>query len=186
MRNVGRIVSLRNNIYIKTNFYIVQSRQYFRGRTLNCFLYFRGMLWTYIVLGCVSLLAPTSATYAFLCLALHVAYTVFWSQHLYVVLTTLPVVLSQPMLVGGEPGTANVHLEVSMEYHRADIQERDGEMTGIMGGVRGRGKVQALTAKAIETIKGCRIFSVLCFIACPWFLVYCCASAILCAINGSP
>ena len=95
-------------------------------------------------------------------------------------------VLNQPILVGAEPGTTNKHLELSVEAQRADILETEREMVGLMAGVRGRGQVQAFTAKALEMIKACRIISIVCFIACPCFLIYCSAAAVLCALNGVP
>ena len=184
LRDVGRVVSVPSNMYLKTNFYIRQSRQYFKEHKLHCFVYFRGMLWSYILVALCSLLAPTSSTYAFICLVANVVFTVLWSQHFYVVLTTLPLVLSQKVLLEEGAGTTNKHLEISIEQHRTDILEKDGEMVGILGRKRGSGKFQAFTASAIQMIKGCRIASTVCLVVSLCFLVYCTASGVLRAIHG--
>lgn len=184
VRNVSRRVFIPNNIYSKTNFYIKQSRKYFPGHPLHCLLYFRGMQWVYLAVACLSVLGPVSAIYAFLCFVVNAVFTAVFSQHLYVVFTTLPIVLSQP-IVQDDGGLNNRHLEISVEHQRADILQTNGEIVGIVGGVRGKGKIQAFTVSGMMVMKKCRIVSIVCFVACCCFLVYCSASGILVAINGN-
>ena len=186
-----RKVMLPNNIYIKTNFYIQQSRQYFKEHTLKTFFYFRGMQWCYLVILILSLLAPTSSVYAFLCLAVNVLFTVIWSKHMIVIIFTMPLVLSQPVVLEDGPNSRNKHLQISVEQHQADIRVKDGEAVHTSSRRRGSGKFQAFNSNAVTIMKKCIVVSIASFVvsiasfvACITMLVYCTACGLILALKG--
>ena len=180
-----RTVPLLNNIYIRTNFFIKQSQQYFPDHKLRTFAYFRGMQWCFLVIVIFSLLAPASSVYAFICLAVNALFTAIWTQHMIVVLFTMPLVLSQPVLKDNSSATLNKHFEYSVEECRADILAKDGEAVGSFGMVRGSGKLQAFKATSVASMKMCIAVSIMSFIACIIFLVYCTASGLILALKGN-
>lgn len=179
-----RKVMLPNNIYIKTNFYIQQSRQYFKEHTLKTFFYFRGMQWCYLVILILSLLAPTSSVYAFLCLAVNVLFTVIWSKHMIVIIFTMPLVLSQPVVLEDGPNSRNKHLQISVQQHQADIRVKDGEAVHTSSGRRRSGKFQAFNSNAVMIMKKCIVVSITSFVACITMLVYCTACGLILALKG--
>ena len=181
VKRVGRTVHIPNNIYLKTIFFIKQSRKYFEDYKLHYFIYFRGMLWTYIVIVCLSVFAATSSVYAIV----NATYALFWMQHMFVVFTTLPLVLRQHVLSGTDSSSIyNRHFNISVEHYSADILERDGKRCGVLKTNTASCEFQAFSRAAISIMKSCRLFSIVSFTACLTLLVYCCACGIIRALKG--
>lgn len=185
VRNVGQTVNIPNNIYLKTNFFIKQSRKYFEDDKLCCFVYFRGMQWAYLVMACLSIFAATSSVYAFLWLIVNATFMVIWTQHMLVVFTTLPLVLRQHMLSGTNTSSSyNQHFNVLRQHCSADILESNGEGCGILRTKAASYEFQSFSPAAVSIMKSCRLISIISFTVCFTLLIYCCASGILITLKG--
>ena len=182
VKSFARRVYIAPNIYIKTNFYIKQSGNYVGDNKLTQFVYFRRMQWVYLAIVVASFFAVFSTIFSFLSLAVNAAFFIIWSQHMYVVFTTMPLVLRQPSLPDNRMSLSNDHLQISIDQFRADFAETNDELIGIVGGNRTSGKIQVFKHSTVSLMKKCMAVSIISFIACVTMLIYCSACGILGAL----
>ena len=176
----SRTVYLRNNCYVKTNFYIEQSRQYVKGHKLTCYLYLPFSEWVFLAIVLASISAPSHAVPAFIWLAFAVFFLVIFLQHLYVNLKTIPHVLQQPCIEDRYQQTGNAHYEITKEKYQFLFAASSDAGIGALSAERGnKVKIQVFTETAVRNIKICRIVSYVCFFVTLLMIVYCFAWAIV-------
>ena len=93
VQSVGKETKLSGYLYGDTNFYIHNSAQYFSDRKLTTYVYFYYMQYVYLVVFIVSCLSPLSFILALIMTAINIIFLIFYSQHLYVNIKTMPYVL---------------------------------------------------------------------------------------------
>lgn len=184
VQSVGRYVSLPDNIYHKTNFYIRQSRGYVGNHKLTEFVYFRRLQWIYGVVAVASLFTAFSSLLSFLAFFVNIVFCVIWSQHLYVVVKTMPLVLMQPSLPDSHMSRSNQHLQISVEHHQADILETNDELVGILGTNRVSGKLLVFKHSAVSVMKSCMIISTVLFAVSLSLLSYCSGFGLVQSLKG--
>ena len=99
----GRTVFLRQSIYVKTNFYIKESRPYIPYKTLRTYLYIHCMRWAFLLYCVLCIPMPFLPDFigwpwAAITGSLGLVWLLIFSQHMHVIYYTIPAVLSQPIL----------------------------------------------------------------------------------------
>lgn len=184
VRSVGRRVSIPDNIYHRTNFYINQSRGYVGNHQLTEFFYFRRLQWIYGVVAVASLFTAFSSLFSFIAFVVNIVFCVIWSQHMYVVVKTMPLVLMMPSLPDSHMSRSNQHLRVSVEHHQADILETNDESVGILGTTQISGKLLVFRHSVVSMMKSCMIISTVLFAVSLSLVSYCSGFGFAHALNG--
>lgn len=184
VQSVGRNVSIPDNIYYKTNFYIKQSRGYVGNHQLTQFFYFRKLQWIYMAVAVTSFFTAFSSLISFIAFFVNIVFCVIWSQHMYVVVKTMPLVLMMPSLPDSQMSHSNQHLRVSVEHHQADILETNDELVGILGTNQVSGKLLVFTHTAVFKMKSCMIVSTALFAVSLSLVSYCSGFGLAHSLNG--
>ena len=177
----SRTVYLRNNYYIKTNFYIEQSRQYVGDHKLTCYFYLPFSEWFFLVIVLASISAPAHGAPAFIFFIIAVIFLVVFLQHLYVNLRTIPHILQQPSTEDRYQQTGNAHYEITVEKYKFLFAASSDAGIGAFAAGRENSKVkiQVFTETAIGVIKRCQALSYVGFFVTLLMIVYCFAWGIV-------
>lgn len=173
-RAASTTVFLKNNIYTKTNFYIEQSRPYFR-KHLSTYLNMWGHQWSFLSLFLLSFLTPLDPIFAIIWFVFGIPFFFLYLQHMFVNLSTMPYVLSQPSLPDSKLDKANGFFVISYASYRAVFGETDEAVVQHVAVEGGRVKVQAFRKSAIRQMKMCVVVSTLGFFGTIWMMDYCLA-----------
>ena len=112
VKSVGKKTQSSGYLYGDPNSYIRSSAQYFRRRKLTTYIYFYYIQYVYLVVFIVSCLSPLSFILALIMTAVNIIFLIFYSQHLYVNIKTMPYVLKQPTLPDRDMTTNSAHLKI--------------------------------------------------------------------------
>ena len=98
VRTFGRTVFLRQSIYVKTNFYIKESRPYIPRKTLRTYLYVRFMRWAFLLYCVLCIPMPFLPDFigwpwAAITGGLGLVWLLIFSQHMHVINFTGPSLL---------------------------------------------------------------------------------------------
>lgn len=173
-REPARSVILRKNIYTRTNFYIQQSRPYFRA-TLNTYVNLLWHQWFFIAVFCVGLFTLLDPVFAIIWFCLGIFFFFLYLQHMYVNITTMPYVLSQPSLPDNKLNHSNGFFVISYASYTAMFGETDEASIRGLEVEGGKIKVQAFQKSAMRRMKICVAMSTFGFFGSIWMMDYCLA-----------
>lgn len=169
-----RTVFLKNNIYIKTNFYINQSRQFFRARLTNYFNIW-GHQWTFLAIFVIGLITPVDPIFAFVWFVLGIPFFFLYLQHMYVNVFTMPYVMSQPSLPDSKLDKANGFFMISYANFSAIFGETNDAVLQHVELEAGKFKVQAFRKSSMRQMWSCVVVSSLGLVGSIWMMDYCLA-----------
>ena len=158
VRTFGRTVSLRQSIYVRTNFYIKQSRPYIPRKTLRTYLYIHCMRWAFLLYCVLCIPMPFLPAFigwpwAAITGGLRLVWLVIFSQHMHVIYWTLPAVLSQPILPdAAQPGGNKFYEFKSERIEGIYLTARDSGV-GMIQSATGSIKFMALNETAARTMR---------------------------------
>ena len=179
VRSVGKEINLPGYLYGDTNFYIRSSAQYFPKQTLTTYIYFYYMQHVYLVVFIVSCLSPLSFILGLIMTAVNIIFLIFYSQHLYVNIKTMPYVLKQPTLPNREMTTNNDHLKITFaEFSLTYAQYRDNGI-GVVSADGETVQIQVFRESAMFNMKLCVVLSTVSFFVCIAMLIYSNLSAVI-------
>lgn len=188
VRSTGKYVKLPDNIYYKTNFYIKQSRCYAGSYKLTEFFYFRKLQWIYVIVAVASFFTVFSSIFSFIAFFVNVAFCIIWSQHMFVVVSTMPHVLSHPIWPDSLMSRSNWHIQESVEHCQleADIRATNDEVTGTVNFDASRTSRKYLVFKysAVSVMRTCVIISTILFVVNVTLLSYCLGFALMQSLIG--
>ncbi len=157
---------IREGNYPRANFFIRQSCQYFPGKSLWTYVYFHYFWIVYIALFCASfLLSFLHSIVGYVSMGLHGLFLLMFSQHLFVILTTMHHVLKQPAVVSNSIEGANKHIEIGLEMYRARYAVCSTAGIGFVTKETGKIQLQVFTEYSVYQMKATVWVSTLCFIA---------------------
>lgn len=175
IKRTGQTVWLQKNIYSRTNHYIKESHGYVpedMDRKLTRYFYFVGLQWIFLLLLIAGLVSPVYYIFAFVMGGISIPFILVFSQHMYVVIVTIPIILKLPN-IRELPGFQNDFFEISREKYTAVFAASPD--TAVAVGVQSKGtiKIHVLTTWARTQVRNTRIVSVLAFCASIFMFFYC-------------
>ena len=166
-----RLVFIKNNIYSKTNFYIEQSRPYFK-QSLTRYFNIWGHHWSFLIIFIISFLTPFDPIFALIWFSLGVFCFFFYLQHMYVNIYTMPYVMSQPSLPDSKLETSNAFFIISFATYSALFGEAEGLSISRVSIEGGKIKVQVFRKSAMRRMQACVLVSTLAFFGSIWIMNY--------------
>ena len=175
VKSTGKTVNVPTDRYNRTNFYIIQTRQYIPSRELYIFINFRwfslimatALVTQLIILSLVSGILGALVTFgsSFACLVLSLAIilsliptSIVYCQHLHVACWTIPWVLRQPVIPSMT--TDNKHLEIAVTNLEGVYLTARNSGIGLVSKTTGKIKFHVLSSAAVSQIEAARNFSV--------------------------
>ena len=170
-----RTVFLKNNIYTKTNFYIDQSRPYFRA-PLTKYINIWWHQWTFLAVFLVSFLTPLDAVFAFIWFIFGIPYFFLYLQHAYVnIFTMIPYVLNQPCVPDNRLEHGNGFFIITYANYSILFGETDDAVLRHVEVEGGKLKVQAFRRSSKHQMKMCVAISTLGLVGSVWMMDWCLA-----------
>lgn len=180
----GKTVSLKDNIYTRSNFYIRQSRPYVHGRKLTQYIHISGTQWVFLILFFISFASPTTFILAFAMSGLGLVFFLVFLQHMYVNVKTMPPVLRQPRVSNSWLQTDNAFFEITLEKYTALFAASKDAGIGVQVKGKGTVRLQIFTQAAVVRMKKCIIASTLAFLASMIMVGYSFTWAIIGVVNA--
>ena len=164
VRTFGTTVSLRKSIYVKTNFYIKESRPYIPRKTLRTYLYVRFMRWAFLLYCVLCIPMPFLPDFigwpwAAITGVLGLVWLLIFSQHMHVIYWTIPAVLSQPILPDADQRRENEFYEITSERVEGVYLTARESGVGMLQRSSGSIKFMALNETAACTVRKSRCLS---------------------------
>ena len=158
VRTFGTTVSLRKSIYVKTNFYIKQSRPFIPRKTLRTYLYVRFMRWAFLLYCVLCIPMPFLPDFigwpwAAATGGLGLVWFLIFSQHMHVIYWTIPAVLSQPILPDANQRRENEFYEFKLEKVEGVYLNARESGVGMLQRSSGSIKFMALNETAACTVR---------------------------------
>ena len=187
IKKTGTTVNVDRYMFAEANFYIEQSRIYFKGRKLTRYVYFSKVL-HYIYIG-VLILGFFGAVYnfiiAFLAMLLNIPYLIMFTQHMYVNIQTMRYVLKQPVVPDDTLPTSNAHLEITLEEFAASYAASQQAGLGLIVHGKGTVKIQVFADSAKDKMWLCINLSTCGFLGTLLLgIVYCPVFGLIGVVNG--
>ena len=174
-KQTGTIITVDQYPFAIVNFYIEQSRQYFKGRNLTRYVYSSKFLhYAYIGVLIVGLVgSPFNFILAFFMMLLNIPYLIMFIQHVYVTIQTVKHVLKQPGKPDDELPTSNAHLEITREEFAASYAASQQAGLGLIVHGKETVKIQVFSDSAKEKMKTSICLSWMYFIFAIMEIVWC-------------
>jgi len=175
IKRTGTTVWLQKNIYSRTNHYIKESHGYVpedMDRKLTRYFYIVGLQWVFLLVLIAGLVSPVHYIFAFVMGGISIPCILVFSQHMYVVIVTIPIILKLPY-IGELPGTQNDFFEISREKYTAVFAASPDAAVAVGAQSKGTIKIHVLTTWARTQVRNTRIVSVLEFCASVFMFFYC-------------
>ena len=158
VRTFGRTVFLRQSIYVKTNFYIKESRPYIPRKTLRTYLYVRFMRWAFLLYCVLCIPMPFLPDFigwpwAAITGVLGLVWLLIFSQHMHVIYWTIPAVLSQPIIPDAAQTRGNEFYEFQLERVEGVYLTARESGIGMIQKATGSIKFMALNETAACTVR---------------------------------
>ena len=176
IKETGNVVWVKQNIYDRTNHYIIASHGYVPEnlkRKLSCYVHVTGLQWFFLVAFVIGLISPAHFVFAFLMAGFSIVFFVVFCQHMYVVFTTIPLMLKLPHLPNNAMEHVNSFFEISLEKYTAMFAASTDTAVGVDVKTKGTIKIHVLSTRARRQVKSTRVVSVLGFGASIFMLIYC-------------
>ena len=176
IKQTGKVVWLKNNSYSKTNHYIKESHGYVpedKEQKLTRYLYVPGLQWVFLVVFVIGLVSPVHFIFAFIMGGISILCIAVFSQHMYVVFTTIPIILMLPHLPDNDMRLANGLFEVTQEKYTALFAASPDTAVGVAVKTKGTIKIHVLSARARRQVTNTRVVSVLALCASIFMFFYC-------------
>ena len=176
VKQTGKVVWLQRNIYSRTNHYIKESHDYVpedKSRKLTRYLYLVGFQWFFLVVFVIGLISPVFYIFAFIMGGISIPFILIFSQHMYVVMVTIPILLKLPHMPELPGQMLNDFYEISREKFTAVCAASHDTALGVAVASKGTMKVHMLSDSARSQVQKTRIVSVLAFCASIFMLLYC-------------
>ena len=179
VKEVGRRVNVPGNLYGKANFYIEQSRPYVGGYKLTRYMYIFYMNFAYVAVMFTTLFIPFHVAFSVIMLIVNAIFLLFYIQHMYVNIKTMPCVLKQPSFPDRMLDTNNKILEISLENFRATYVVANEAGFGLFDYGRDSVRIQIFRESAMFKMKLCVLMSTVLFFASLIAVIYCLAWVIV-------
>ena len=173
IRSTGTTVTVTDNLYPKTNFYIEQSRQYFPERKFRKYIYFYYFYTVYLLIFLGSFPTFLNFIYAFVMAAVNGAFLLMYIQHIFVIVTTMRYVIKQPSVPNRSLRANNDHIEIGVDVYNARYAASSNAGIGLLVHGSGKVKVQVFRNRAMARMKNTMGISTLCFIGSIGMVAYC-------------
>ena len=176
IKNTTQKVWIRNNIYDRTNHYIKASHGYIpkdKERKLTCYWYFVGLQWIFLVVFVIGLVSPSHFIFAFIMGGISTLAIVVFSQHMYVVITTIPIILKLPHLADSAMNSENSFFEISLEKYTAVFAASPDTAVGVGVKTKGTIKIHVLSTRARLKVMYTIMVSTLALVASIFIVIYC-------------
>ena len=176
IKETVNVVWLKQNIYDKTNHYIKESHDYVPEnlkRKLSRYVHVTGLQWIFLAVFVIGLISPAHFVFAFIMGGISILFILVFCQHMYVVFTTIPLMLKLPHLPDNAMELANSFFEISLEKYTAMFAASPDTAVGVGVKTKGTIKIHVLSTRARRQVKSTRVVSVLGFGASIFMLIYC-------------
>ena len=176
IKRTGKEVRIKNNIYDRTNHYIKASHGYVpedKERKLTCYWYFTGLQWVFLAVFVVGLVSPSHFIFALTMGGISILFIVCFSQHMYVVITTIPIILKLPHQPDNAMKLANDFYEISLEKYTAIFAASPDTAVGMGVKTKGMIKIHVLSTRARRQVTYTIVVSILALVASIFMIIYC-------------
>ena len=174
IKETGEVVWLKNNSYSKTNHFITQSHGYvpedMEGK-LTRYAYVAGLQWVFLAVFVLGLISPSHYIFAFVMGTISIPWILIFSQHIYVVIKTIPIILKLPHIPNME--LENSFYEISLEKFTAVFAASPDTAVGVSVKSKGTIKIHVLSTQARRHVTNTRMVSFLAFAASIFIVLYC-------------
>ena len=173
VKETGNTVSLSNLIFIRTNFFISQSRPYVGKHKLTRYLYTPFLQYMYLLVFLASIPSFVNTILAFVMLGLNFLAVLIYTQNMYVNFKTMRYVLKQPGVPDHMLSRTNTFLEITLEEFAAMYAV--SHQAGLGAIVQGKGtvKIQVFQNSAKCLMRKCVAVSTICFLGSFTMFFYC-------------